>query len=109
MMPGMDKLPFAPPDDPLTAARVTHLEARGAFNRFPHPEVGTRQHIGAPWRMSRPSSSRAGDSPPPMVIEGGDGSSPIGFDIATTGNSDYAQYNTHFSCGGDWGIFRHGL
>lgn len=29
-----------------------HLEARGAFHRFPHPEVGTRQHIGPPWRMS---------------------------------------------------------
>jgi len=29
-----------------------HLEARGAFNRFPHAEVGTRQHIGPAWRMS---------------------------------------------------------
>jgi crotonobetainyl-CoA:carnitine CoA-transferase CaiB-like acyl-CoA transferase len=29
-----------------------HLEATGAFTRFPHPEVGTRQHLGAPWRLS---------------------------------------------------------
>ncbi|HWP65603.1 MAG TPA: CoA transferase [Candidatus Limnocylindria bacterium] len=33
-------------------AEDPHLEARQAFTRFPHPEVGTRQHIGPPWRMS---------------------------------------------------------
>jgi crotonobetainyl-CoA:carnitine CoA-transferase CaiB-like acyl-CoA transferase len=29
-----------------------HLEASGAFTRFAHPEVGVRQHLGAPWRLS---------------------------------------------------------
>jgi crotonobetainyl-CoA:carnitine CoA-transferase CaiB-like acyl-CoA transferase len=29
-----------------------HLEVSGAFNRFEHPEVGVRQHLGAPWRLS---------------------------------------------------------
>jgi benzylsuccinate CoA-transferase BbsF subunit len=33
-------------------AQDAHLEAAGAFNRFDHPEVGVRQHLGAPWRMS---------------------------------------------------------
>jgi crotonobetainyl-CoA:carnitine CoA-transferase CaiB-like acyl-CoA transferase len=29
-----------------------HLQATGAFNTFDHPEVGRRQHLGAPWRFS---------------------------------------------------------
>jgi crotonobetainyl-CoA:carnitine CoA-transferase CaiB-like acyl-CoA transferase len=29
-----------------------HLEATGAFTAFAHPEVGTRRHFGAPWRLS---------------------------------------------------------
>jgi crotonobetainyl-CoA:carnitine CoA-transferase CaiB-like acyl-CoA transferase len=29
-----------------------HLAARGAFTTFEHPEVGVRQHLGAPWRLS---------------------------------------------------------
>ena len=29
-----------------------HLEASGAFTRFEHPQVGVRQHLGAPWRLS---------------------------------------------------------
>jgi crotonobetainyl-CoA:carnitine CoA-transferase CaiB-like acyl-CoA transferase len=33
-------------------AEDPHLAARGAFTRFPHPEVGSRQHLGAPWRLS---------------------------------------------------------
>jgi crotonobetainyl-CoA:carnitine CoA-transferase CaiB-like acyl-CoA transferase len=33
-------------------ANDPHLEAAGAFTRFPHPEVATRQHLGAPWRLS---------------------------------------------------------
>ena len=30
-----------------------HLAARGAFHRFPHPEVGERWHLRAPWRWNR--------------------------------------------------------
>ena len=33
-------------------AEDPHLRARGFFVELPHPEVGTRQHIGIPWRMS---------------------------------------------------------
>ncbi len=29
-----------------------HLRARGLFVELPHPEVGTRLHVGVPWRMS---------------------------------------------------------
>jgi crotonobetainyl-CoA:carnitine CoA-transferase CaiB-like acyl-CoA transferase len=29
-----------------------HLQATGAFSTFEHPEVGPRQHFGAPWRLS---------------------------------------------------------
>ena len=28
-------------------------EARGFFVELPHPEVGTRRHLGIPWKMSR--------------------------------------------------------
>ena len=34
-----------PADDP-------HLRPRGFFVELPHPEVGARQHIGIPWRLS---------------------------------------------------------
>jgi crotonobetainyl-CoA:carnitine CoA-transferase CaiB-like acyl-CoA transferase len=42
-----------------------HLEASGAFTRFPHPEVGTRQHFGAPWRLS--ASAAGGQRAAPCV------------------------------------------
>jgi crotonobetainyl-CoA:carnitine CoA-transferase CaiB-like acyl-CoA transferase len=29
-----------------------HLQATGAFARFPHPEVGVRTHVAAPWCFS---------------------------------------------------------
>src|SRR5437879_12097442 len=29
-----------------------HLKARGFFVELPHPVVGTRKHVGVPWRMS---------------------------------------------------------
>ena len=28
------------------------LNARGFFERLPHPEVGTRTHMGIPWRLT---------------------------------------------------------
>ena len=33
-------------------AEDEHLRARGLFVELPHPEVGTRRHVGVPWRMS---------------------------------------------------------
>jgi crotonobetainyl-CoA:carnitine CoA-transferase CaiB-like acyl-CoA transferase len=33
-------------------AQDPHLEARGFFVELEHPEVGTRRHLGLPWRMS---------------------------------------------------------
>lgn len=33
-------------------AEDLHLNQTGAFVRLEHPEVGTRQHIGIPWRMT---------------------------------------------------------
>jgi benzylsuccinate CoA-transferase BbsF subunit len=33
-------------------AEDPHLETRGFFVEKPHPEVGTRRHIGIPWRLS---------------------------------------------------------
>jgi len=33
-------------------AEDPHLRERGFFVELPHPEVGSRQHIGIPWRMS---------------------------------------------------------
>jgi benzylsuccinate CoA-transferase BbsF subunit len=33
-------------------AEDPHLNARGFFVERPHPEVGTRKHVGVPWRMS---------------------------------------------------------
>src|SRR5436305_1655754 len=33
-------------------AEDPHLNARGFFTALPHPVVGTRQHVGVPWRMS---------------------------------------------------------
>jgi benzylsuccinate CoA-transferase BbsF subunit len=29
------------------------LNAWGAFVELPHPEVGARRHVGAPWRFSQ--------------------------------------------------------
>jgi crotonobetainyl-CoA:carnitine CoA-transferase CaiB-like acyl-CoA transferase len=33
-------------------AEDEHLRTRGLFVELPHPEVGTRLHVGVPWRMS---------------------------------------------------------
>src|SRR5689334_16172370 len=33
-------------------AEDPHLNQRGYFAELPHPEVGTRKHVGVPWRMS---------------------------------------------------------
>lgn len=33
-------------------AEDPHLAQRGYFVELPHPEVGTKRHIGIPWRMS---------------------------------------------------------
>ena len=33
-------------------AEDEHLRARGFFAEHEHPEVGTRRHLGVPWRMS---------------------------------------------------------
>jgi benzylsuccinate CoA-transferase BbsF subunit len=33
-------------------AEDPHLNERGYFVSFPHPEVGARKHVGVPWKMS---------------------------------------------------------
>ena len=33
-------------------AEDEQLEARGAFMRLPHPEVGSRLHMGIPWLLA---------------------------------------------------------
>jgi crotonobetainyl-CoA:carnitine CoA-transferase CaiB-like acyl-CoA transferase len=44
-----------------------HLAARGYFGLAPHPEVGVRAHLGAPWRMAvRPNGERG---PAPLFGE----------------------------------------
>src|SRR5438874_8699235 len=37
-------------------AEDPHLNARGFFVELPHPVVGTRKHVGVPWRMSESDS-----------------------------------------------------
>jgi crotonobetainyl-CoA:carnitine CoA-transferase CaiB-like acyl-CoA transferase len=44
-------------------AQSEHLEATGAFVRHPHPEVGSRQHLGPPWRLNRHTSGAAQAAP----------------------------------------------
>jgi crotonobetainyl-CoA:carnitine CoA-transferase CaiB-like acyl-CoA transferase len=44
-------------------AESEHLEAAGAFVRHPHPEVGSRQHLGPPWRLNRHASGAAAAAP----------------------------------------------
>ena len=42
-----------------------HLNARGFFERLPHPEVGVRTHMGVPWRLTNgPNGVR---SPAPLL------------------------------------------
>jgi ATP-dependent DNA helicase DinG len=45
----IDKLPFAPPDDPLVQARIRHLRAEGrnAFSEFQLPQAVTLLKQGA--------------------------------------------------------------
>lgn len=42
-----------------------HLNARGFFERLPHPEVGTRTHMGIPWRLA--NGSNGVRSPAPLL------------------------------------------
>jgi benzylsuccinate CoA-transferase BbsF subunit len=44
-----------------------HLNAAGFFVNLEHPEVGTRQHVGIPWRMSETPCSV--DRPAPCLGE----------------------------------------
>jgi benzylsuccinate CoA-transferase BbsF subunit len=46
-------------------AEDKNLEARGAFSRLPHPEVGARLHMGIPWLLAEsPNGVRA---PAPLL------------------------------------------
>ena len=46
-------------------AQDKNLEARGAFSRLPHPEVGPRLHMGIPWLLTEsPNGAR---SPAPLL------------------------------------------
>jgi benzylsuccinate CoA-transferase BbsF subunit len=46
-------------------AQDKNLEARGAFSRLPHPEVGPRLHMGIPWLLTEsPNGVR---SPAPLL------------------------------------------
>jgi crotonobetainyl-CoA:carnitine CoA-transferase CaiB-like acyl-CoA transferase len=40
-------------DNKYLSAEDAHLRARNYFVYLNHPEVGTRQHAGVPWKMSR--------------------------------------------------------
>src|SRR6266404_6126179 len=40
-----------------------HLKARGFFVELPHPVVGTRKHVGVPWRMSESDCRVRGAAP----------------------------------------------
>src|SRR2546425_197608 len=42
----------SPPATNRDLAEDPHLNARGFFVELPHPVVGTRKHVGVPWRMS---------------------------------------------------------
>jgi len=46
-------------------AEDPHLNERGYFVELPHPEVGTRKHVGVPWRMSE-SECRVRAAAPPL-------------------------------------------
>ena len=54
---GVAAFPSLSPED---LAHDPHLEERGFFAQLEHPEVGTRQHPGIPWRLTRgPNGVRA--------------------------------------------------
>ena len=44
-------------------AEDPHLNARGFFVELPHPVVGTRKHVGVPWRMSESDCRVRGAAP----------------------------------------------
>ena len=44
-------------------AEDPHLAARGFLVKLPHPEVGTRMHLGIPWRMSETTAACAARRP----------------------------------------------
>lgn len=48
-------------------AEDPHLQAAGFFVQLPHADVGTRQHIGIPWRMS--ATPCAVERPAPLLGE----------------------------------------
>jgi benzylsuccinate CoA-transferase BbsF subunit len=43
-------------DNKYLSEEDAHLKARDYFVYRNHPEVGTRQHAGVPWKMSRPET-----------------------------------------------------
>jgi crotonobetainyl-CoA:carnitine CoA-transferase CaiB-like acyl-CoA transferase len=43
---------FVVADNKYLSEEDQHLAQRGYFINLPHPEVGTRQHCGIPWKMS---------------------------------------------------------
>lgn len=45
-------VPSAPSVSPKELVEDPHLNVQGFFVPIDHPEVGVRQHVGAPWRIS---------------------------------------------------------
>src|SRR5207247_11306364 len=52
-----------PPGPHPGLARGPPLDARGFFVELPHPVVGTRKHVGVPWRMSESDCRVRGAAP----------------------------------------------
>src|SRR5262249_28055709 len=52
-------------DNKYLSEEDVHLKARDYFVYRNHPEVGTRQHAGIPWKMSRTEATVR--SPAPLI------------------------------------------